>query len=272
MKSYRKYLLILLFSSSLVACGGGGGDGDGGSSNGSSVPADAAVFTSANAETSARAGLAQIDRVTATTDLAFKSNSKSPERGALKLAINQIFKQRPAYRSIANRSMTENCGEDASFGSITYDTTEGVSSESGSIIFDNCNLIGIIIDGSFSFSATSDSITGAFVATGAGTLSFNFDTEQFTISMNFDIGGNDISGEFRETFDFSLTGITGGGFSLSTTQPIIGVNDDITGGQIIISGANSTRIRVTVVGTNLVDIELDDGSGTFVSHSSGVMI
>ncbi len=265
MKSYRKYLVIIIISLPLFACGGGGSDS-------SNVPGDAAVFTADNAESFARAGLAQIDTATATTDLAFKSNSISPARGSIKLAISQIFRSRPAYKSIADRSVTENCGEDASFGSISYETTVDMDTESGSILFDDCNIFGIIIDGGFTFSATSDSITGAFSGTGAGTLNFNFDTEQFTIVMNFDVSGNDISGEFSETVDFSLTGIPGGGFSLSTIQPIIGVNDDVTAGQIIISGANSTRIRVTVVGTNLIDIELDNGSGTFAPHSSGVMI
>lgn len=258
--SKYKHFFILLFCSTLIACGG--------SSDGSSAPADDAVLTSANAEAFARSGLAQIDFVTGTTDFVLKSNSTTPIKGAIKLAINHIFKQRPAYRSFANRSMTENCGPDASFGSITYNTTENPGSESGSIVFDNCNISENIIDGSFTFSATSDSITGAFAASGAGSLNFNFDTEQFTIVMDFDVSGNDISEEFSETFNFSVTGIPGGGFSLSTTQPIIGVGIDITSGQFIISGASSTRVRVTVVGTNLVDIELDDGSGTFVFHST----
>ncbi len=270
MKAYRKYLLILLFGSSIVACGGS--DDEGGSSNGLSVPVDAVTFTTANAETFARAGLAQIDSVAATTDFAFKSNSTTPIKAAIRLAIDQIFKQRPAHRSFANRSISDNCGGDASFGSITYSTTESGGSESGSIIFDNCNIVGITIDGSFTFSATSDDLTGAYTATGEGSLSFNFDTEQFTLTMDFDISGNDFSGEFSETIDFSLTGITGGGFTLTTTQPITGVGSDITGGQIVLTGANSTRIRVTVVGTNLVDIELDNGSGTFTPHSSGVSI
>ncbi len=266
MKVHRKYLLILLFSSSLVACGGGG-------SNGSNVPTDAITFTSANAETYARAGLAQIDTVDATTDFALKSDSTTPIRGTIKLAIDQISKHRPARKSIiANRSITENCGEDSSFGSITYDTTESAGIESGSITFNNCNILVFTINGGFTFSATSDSVTGAFTETGEGSLSFAFDTEQFTITMGFDVSGNETSGEFSETINFSITGITGGGFTLTTTQPITGVGSDITGGQIVITGANSTRIRVTVVGTNLVDIELDDGSGTFAPHSSGVMI
>ena len=90
--------------------------------------------------------------------------------------------------------------------------------------------------------------------------------------MDFSVSGNDFSGEFSETLNFSISGITDGGFLFTTTQPITGVDSDITGGQFIMSGSGGTRIRVTVVGTNLIDIELDNGSGTFEPHSSNVSI
>jgi hypothetical protein len=90
--------------------------------------------------------------------------------------------------------------------------------------------------------------------------------------MDFDVSGNDFTGEFTETFNFSVTGFAGGGFALTTTEPITGFEPDVTGGQIVLSGADSTRIRVTVVDTNLVDIELDEGTGTFMPHLSGVAI
>lgn len=261
-----QYFYMFLITLVIAACGGGG-DGDDGNAGGLSVPADAVEFNATNAKDFALAGLAQIDFASATTELAFKSDSETRAKGAIKFAISQIFRQRSAYRSTADRSGTENCiPGDASSGSITYDTTETSNSASGSVVFDNCKPgDGIIIDGSLSFSSSFDD-AGNYAATGEANVTFNIDTEQFTIAMDFDISGNDFSGEFTETFNFSLTGITDGGFLLNTTVPITGNELDltVTGGQIVLSGANATRIRVTVVNTNLVDIELDDGSGTFV--------
>lgn len=267
MERVIRYFYVVIFSFVIAACGGGGGGG-------SNPPADAAKFTSDNAVSFARESFALIDFADLATDLAFKSETNNPFKGAVKLTIDQIFKQRTAQKLLAGRSETLLCGDNASFGSITYSTTETSNSESGSIVFDQCNFngSGIVIDGGFSFSGTFDDFTQDYSAMGEGSITFSFDTDEFTIAMDFDVSGNDSTGEFTETFNFSVTGYAGGGFSLATTDPITGFDPDVTGGQIVLSGADNTRIRVTVVGINLVDIELDDGSGNFAPYLSGVSL
>jgi len=43
---------------------------------------------------------------------------------------------------------------------------------------------------------------------------------------------------------------------------------EVTGGQLIVYGADSTRLRITVTTPNSADVDLDNGSGSFVFHST----
>jgi hypothetical protein len=67
-----------------------------------------------------------------------------------------------------------------------------------------------------------------------------------------------------------LSGIPAGGFLVKTTQPLVGNAFALTvdSGQLIVEGANNTRLRITVTATNTADVDLDNGSGIFVFDST----
>ena len=67
-----------------------------------------------------------------------------------------------------------------------------------------------------------------------------------------------------------LIGILSPKLLVTTTQPLVGNAFALTvdSGQLIVEGADDTRIRITVTGVNAADVDLDDGSGIFVFDST----
>ena len=263
MKSYRKYLLILLFSSSLVACGGGGGGGS--STTTPALPSDATTITTANTADIARSA---VDIALFTDALTgFRQEGSTPStRDVIKLVIDQTFGKFLPSRRVASRTETEPC--DNNQGSITFNVNETATSASGTITFTACNVAGLIINGSFSFSGSFNDSTGDYSVSGNGSLTFTDSVNSAAIAMNFSETGNDGSGSFRTTTSISVSGVPGENFLLTTTQPITGVGFAVNSGEILVEGAGGTRLRITVTSTDVADVFLDDGSGTFVYHST----
>jgi hypothetical protein len=68
---------------------------------------------------------------------------------------------------------------------------------------------------------------------------------------------------------FSATSI-GGRVTVSTLQPIRQLATDPfpSSGQVLVTGANNSRLRITVISNTQVRLELDaDGDGTFESNN-----
>ncbi|MDH5356359.1 MAG: hypothetical protein OEY09_18095 [Gammaproteobacteria bacterium] len=253
-KKFRSTAVSLLGAGMLVMAGCGGG--------GDSGPAyNPVTLTEANAVQYARAGFAQGSVITSTADTyALRSITTPSIQDSINLAIGQIFTNRLGAKSIVT-GVTTGCPDG---GSVSDSSTGNINAWSGTITFDNCNFSGTIIHGSFTFSSTFNDITEDYTAVGNGNLRFKFDGEDIAIAMDFDLGGNYLSGDFSQSFNFSIVGSNGGDFSLTTTQPITGNGFNVETGQFIVSGANGTRVRVTVGPTNWADVELDSGDGNFV--------
>jgi hypothetical protein len=88
--------------------------------------------------------------------------------------------------------------------------------------------------------------------------------------MNLSESGNNGTGAFTSTISFSLSGIPDGGFLVTTAQTWTGnaFSFQVNSGQLIVYGSDDTRLRITVTGINTADVELDNGSGTFVIDST----
>jgi hypothetical protein len=67
-----------------------------------------------------------------------------------------------------------------------------------------------------------------------------------------------------------LSGISDGGFLVTTAQPWTGnaFSFQVNSGQLIVYGSDDARLRIAVTGINTADIDLDNGSGTFVFDST----
>jgi hypothetical protein len=265
MNKLPKFTIAAVLSLFLFGCGGGGGGGDN-SLVTPTLPSDATIFTAANATEIARSA---VDTVVLTSALAdFRQEEiKTSTSDVIKRVTDRVLGRYLPSRSVASRTETEPC--DNQQGSITFNTEETATSATGSVTFDACNFAGSFIDGRISIAATFNDSTGDFSANLNGILTFTDNVQSATIAMNYGVTGNDFDGSFSTTMSISVSGVPDANFLLTTPVPISGISFDVLSGEILVEGANGTRLRITVTDPNVADVFLDDnGSGTFVFHST----
>lgn len=269
-KSIRLILISLTTSVFLLAsgCGGGGGgsgDGDDGFPT-PTLPADAAKFDPGNANAIAVAAVGFVGTLDTVAELKTETSPSLPE--VTRSLADRIMRQRRTSTSIAART------EDISAGLCVTGTASAVfeesgTSESGSVTFTICDIGGIVINGSFSYDASMNATTLNYSFHVGGSLAMAVNTDSITIVMNLLESGNDGTGAISSNVSYSLSGIPDSGFLLTTAQAWAGnvLSAEITDGQLIIYGSDNTRLRITVTSPNEADVDLDNGSGTFVFDS-----
>ena len=272
---HRPYILVrnLLLVSSivvLVSCGGSGGGSDDGEAGfpTPTLPANAAKFDNTNAGTIAGASVGFLGTLDTVTQM--KSAEPPSMAEVIKRVTHQVIKESRGTKSVAARTEDIGAGLCVS-GTAIANFEESGNSESGTVTFTNCDIGGgILVNGSFIYDASLDSTTLDYSFHMGGTISFDFGTDVITIVTNSTESGNTGTGDFTSTASFSLSGISGGGFLVTTTQPWTGnaLSLQINSGQLIVYGRDNTRLRITVTGVNTADVELDNGSGTFVFDST----
>jgi hypothetical protein len=157
-------------------------------------------------------------------------------------------------------------------GTAIAEFDESGNSESGSVTFTGCNLdgSGIVINGSFAYVANWNDTTLDYSFHVGGSLTLAISGDSITIVMDLIESGNEGTGAFSSSASFSLSGIPGGGFLVTTSRAWVGnaLIPEVTDGELIVHGGDDTRLRITVTVPNTADVELDNGSGTFVFHST----
>lgn len=155
-------------------------------------------------------------------------------------------------------------------GTITGDATESETSASGTITFNNCIESGITINGTITFSASRNLVTGAWSLTINGNLSGTQSVETVTLSgLSYNETGNDFTGEFSlNTYTLAIDFTSGGGYLVQLLAAIVGNELEVCpatprSGIIQVTGANNTRAKGTINSDGTVTIEFDDGSGAF---------
>lgn len=274
----RTYILMrkLLMVSSilmLASCGGGGGGGDGGGSGDDGfptpkLPASAAKFDNTNANTIADAAVGFLGTLDSVAQLNTANPPSMPQ--VIKLVVDRIIKRSRSSGSVAARA--EDIGAALCVtGSAIADFDEIANSESGAVSFSNCDVGGgILVNGSFIYDSSWNDTTLAYNFHIGGTISFDFGTDHVAIVMNLSESGNDGTGAFTSTISFSLAGIPDEGFLVTTEQTWTGnaFSFQVNSGQLIVYGSDDTRLRITVTGINTADVDLDNGSGTFMIDST----
>ena len=268
--SIRARVFILACSITLLAaCGGGGsGSGEDDSFPTPTLPGEAARFDNSNANTTADAAVGFIDTLDSVTEL------KTAEAPSMMQVIEQVT-DRLTSRG-RDSGLTAARTEDISAGlcisgSATANISESGSSESGTVSFVNCDVGGgILVNGSFNYINSWNDTTQDYTYQIGGSISFDFGSATVTIVMNSIESGNYGTGDFNGSINFSLSGIPDGGFLVETTHPWTGnaLSLQVTSGQLIVYGSDNTRLRITVTGINTADVELDNGSGSFVFDST----
>jgi hypothetical protein len=268
-KSIRLILISLTASVFLLAtgCGGGGGSGDGDDGFPTpTLPAGALKLDATNANDIANTAVGFVGTLDTLAELKAEASPALPE--VARLVTDRIMRQRRTSTSIAARTEDISAGLCVTGSAVATFEVSG-SSESGSVTFIDCDIGGIVIDGSFSYDASMNATTLEYSFHVGGSLSMVVSSESITIVMNMLESGNDGTGAISSNVSFSLSGIPGGGFLVTTAQAWAGnvFSAEITSGQLIIHGSDNTRVRIRVTGPNAADVDLDNGSGTFVFDS-----
>ncbi len=260
-----KQLTVILLTSILVGCSSGGGGRDDDSTVTPKLPDDATTFTTTNTSEAADEAVSGISLSGKLTDLSPKGGNLIWTGEILKLVREKSFDRSYRSNSIASRSKTESCPQG---GSVKLEYEEKSSSVEGSLKFNDCGLSGLVINDGIIFRSTFNDTTGAYSDSVNGRLKISNGSDNVIIALDYKETGNDFSGEFSVEMSMSITGSPDVNFLLTTTSPIIGVGSSISGGEILVEGADDTRVKITVTGVNVADVFLDDGGGTFVFHST----
>ena len=103
-----------------------------------------------------------------------------------------------------------------------------------------------------------------------GKLSIKIGADTVTVVMDLNESGNEGTGDFSTDISFSMSGVPGGGFLVESQQPLSGnvFTMEVTAGRLIAYGADNTRLRITLTAANAADVDLDNGSGSFMPHST----
>ena len=273
-KSIRLFLVAVTASVFLLATGCGGGGGGGGGDDGDdgfptpTLPADAAIFDTDNAGDIAVAAVGFVGTLDTVAQLKSETSPSIPQ--VTRMATDRIMRRTRSSASIAARTEDISAGL-CSPGTAMAEFEESGNSVSGSITFTGCDLdgSGIVINGSFSYVASSNGTTLDYSFHVGGSLTLAVSDESITIVMDLLESGNDGTGDFSSSVSFSLSGIPDSGFLVTTAQPWVGnvLSAVITDGQLIVHGGDDTRIRITVTAPNTAAVDLYEGSG-FVPHST----
>jgi len=250
---------LILF---LVGCGGsGGGGGDDDVTNVFPIPTlpDPAVkIDETNAEAIANQAL---DFTGILSGFAAKTEGGPSIPQVIKLVTDEVTKRnRNLGLKVAGK--TEDVSGLFCVTGTAIDTfTEGPSSASGEIKFSDCDIgLGIILNGSFPYVVSWNDATMDYNFHYGGTLIFGIGTETITIVLNFTESGNDGTGDFALNPLFSLGGIPGGGYLVSTLQPVMGnfFSAEFTSGELLVEGDDS-NLCIIVTPINLATVGFYDG-------------
>lgn len=232
-----------------------------------SLPVDAAVITAANASDIASSVVSTLDATS--TIVGIEQASLPSMQELIQLVTQQVFAHKPAQSIVSGITQVTAC---SGGGTITNYFSDSGNAESGTVVFTDCITAGMTINGSFNYQSIWNANTGAYSDSGNGIISYAFTGNSFELVLNFSKTGNDISGEYSTNLSYSVSGIPGGGFIVTTTSNLQGVGADITAGQLFVLGAQNTRLRITLTNTNLATVELDNGSGSFVVIDTGLAL
>ena len=253
---------------------------DGGGSGTATVPANAIVLDSTNAESTIATLVSSLDTFGSTLDSVITVET-IPVMGlnaALEI-IEPLIKNRLKNSGIdltTGVAFSEGgaCTGSGTF-SITGDSTDDGTtfSDTFTATFNNCIESSLTINGTVSGTFTENISTGAYADNVSGSLTITVVTSTDTVSISFNglsfqETGNNLNFTYTTTqatyaIDFVINGTQGGGFLVSLTAPIVESNGDNCpeSGHITITGANGTTAE-----------GIYNGDGTMTIKANGEIV
>ena len=257
---YKKLLLPLLLGFGFLVTGCGG---DGGSDQGSvtpSLPSGAVEITDANATVVAGSVISDSE----STNSALGVTTNVPPAGdAINTVVDLISKINMNIAPVVSAvTTTVPCAS----GDISISASGDASSGTQNMTFNACSEAGITFDG-FVNVTYSFSNTGILSTYSNGKLTVSSSVESFTMELDFNqvLNTNDFSYTLSMKYSVYNTAIA---YLAETTVPLSGDFSGISAGEIIVSGSNNTRLKLTYISSNTIEVYLDNGNGIFVYHST----
>lgn len=257
----------------VTGCSSGGGG-----STGASVPANAIVIDSTNAETTVQSAASSADNLA--TVLAVDSHQFINLQSALDV-VKPLLKNitdNPSANTATGITYSEPCSGGGSIsGSFNSSGDDTNYSDSGSGSFNACVEAGFTINGSISFSNSGSYVTGAYTENASGSLNmlFNGGSDSFKFTgFVLAITGNNQTFEYSinqltYSIDYVIGGTQGGGFLVTLTAPIVENNGGSfscpESGHITVTGANGTTAEGIYNGDNTMTIK---ANGEIVNASA----
>ena len=266
MSKLHKFAAVMVLFLYLIGCGGGSGGGGGDDEDGvnfptPTLPAGAAKIDATNAEDIANSALEFTGIL-----LGFAAKTEGPPSipQVIKLLTDQVNKRNRNLRS-GTAGKTEDIS--ALFcvtGTATDTFTESANSLSGQIAFSDCGIGGgIVLNGTFPYEGNWNDVTLDYNFHFGGSLIFSAGADTITVVLNFTESGNNGTGDFSLAPSFSLDGIPGGGYLVTTVLPLLGnfFSAEFTSGELNVLGADNTQLCMPVTAINTITVEFDNGLG-----------
>lgn len=252
----------------IVASGGssgGGGDDVNVSFPTPTLPAGAVRLDNMNATEIAEEAVLFISLLSSFADFKTEAPPSSAIEDVIKRTVEYLNQRDRGSPSVAARTDDLSAFFCPNGGSAIVNSSESGDTLQGTIDLTDCNLdLVIMINGSLSFISSENFTTLDYALRIGGTLTLSDGINPDAVFvLDFDNSGNDGTTDFSLTTDFSVDGRPGGGYLVTTIQPIVGNFFSFVyfSGQLIVDGADDTQLRITVVPGNMADVELDDGLG-----------
>lgn len=248
---------------------------DDGGSSAASVPANAIVIDSTNAETTVlTAANSAASLESAFSALGVETTQSLSLEDTLDIIsplVNNLSNN-ASQNSATGIAIDEPCPDGGSIsGSATESTNGTTTTDSGSVTFSSCNYSGFIINGSFSFTDTSDLSTGDYSDNASGSITMSDANSNSSFSFTgfvYAETGDNFNFTYTTTqltyaINFVANGTAGGGFLVTLTAPIVESNGDRCpeSGHLTITGANGTTAE-----------GIYNGDGTMTIKANGEIV
>ena len=135
---------------------------------------------------------------------------------------DQVTKRNRSLGSVAVGKTEDVSAEFCVTGKAIDTYTEDANSVTGKFKFTDCALGEIVLNGTAPYQGSEDPVTLDYNFLFGGTLTFDVEMERITAVLDFGESENDGTGDFSLTPSFSLDGIPGGGYLVTTVQPLLG--------------------------------------------------
>lgn len=269
MKPIMQFLIVVSFVA-ISACGGSGG---GGSDDDvvsvnfptPTLPAGALKLDNTNATDIAEEAVSFISLFSSFVDFKTEAPPSSAIEGVIERTVAYINQRDRASSPVAARTDDLSLFFCPNGGSAIVNSSESGDTIQGTIDLTACDLdLVIMINGRLSFIASENFTTFDYSTRVGGTLTLSDGINPDAVFvLDFDSTGNDATTDFSNITDISVDGRPGGGYLVTTTQPIVGnvLAFIYFSGELIVDGADNTQLRITVVAGNMADVELDEGLG-----------